>query len=268
MLCSKCEIKMKKTKIDYRYIESGLQNVILKGFSAYECPNCKEINPIILRIKEVHKLIAQELIKKNSLLMGKELVFLRKEMKIKAKDLAQMLGVTKVTVSRWENEKEQLSPTCDRLIRSLYENRIFKQTCEIVRPEIDKLESQVMKAILISLCQPKISLEDVFKNIKRRHVHSKISIPISKLDIPAGASESNLGIGFMEKGASVQTGQTSSQLGTVGDIKFGFAYGIAVGTATAVGTARAVGTVTTVDPLTSPLGPSINRPDEPVWASA
>ena len=264
MLCPKCEINMVKTKIDYRYIESGLQNVILKGISAYKCPNCKEVNPIILRIKEVHKLIAQELIKKNSLLMGKELVFLRKEMKIKAKDLAQMLGVTKVTVSRWENEKEQLSPTCDRLIRSLYENRIFKQTCEIVRPEIDKLESHVMKALLISLCQPKISLEDVFKNIKRRHVHSKISIPISNLDIPASASESNLGIEFMEEGACVQTEQTSSQLGAVGNIRFGFAYGIA----TAVGTPTTVGTATTVDPLTSPLGPSINRPDEPVLASA
>jgi putative zinc finger/helix-turn-helix YgiT family protein len=199
MICLKCKTKMKKIKTDYKYTESGLQNVILKGITAYKCPQCRGINPIISKIKEVHKTIAQQLLKKDSLLTGKEIVYLRKEMNIKAKDLAQTLGVTKVTVSRWENEKEQISPACDRLIRLLYNNRIFRQTCEIVRPGLDKLESQIMKSILISLCEPKISIEDIFRNIKRRHIHSKISIPISNLNFLAGALDSNLNIELLEQ---------------------------------------------------------------------
>ena len=62
--------------------------------------------------------------------------------------------------------------------------------------------------------------------------------------------------------ASIQTEQISNQLGTVADFKFAVAHAIPVGTATTVVTA------TTVDPLTSPLSPSINRPNEPAWASA
>ena len=248
MICFKCKTRMKKIKTDYKYTESGLRNVILKGITAYKCPKCRGINPIISKIKEVHKTIAQQLLKKDSLLTGEEIVYLRKEMKIKAKDLAQILGVTKVTVSRWENEKEQISPVCDRLIRFLYDNRIFKQACEIVRPGIDKLESQIMKSMLISLCEPKTSIEDIFRNIKRHHIHSKISIPISNLNFVAGALDSNLAVDFIVKEASVRPEQISSQLYTVADFEPTFGIG------------------TTVYALPSPLSPP--TPNEGERASA
>lgn len=181
MLCDHCKVELKKIHTNYRYKESGLDNVVLKGIPAYKCPKCKGINPIIPNINELHRIISECLINKKSLLMGDELVFLRKEMKLKAKDLAEILGVTKITVSRWENEKEQISPACDRLIRLLYGNKIFEQTCEIVRPEIGKLRSQAVKVILSSVCEPRTSIENIFKNIERRHVHSEISIPSSRI---------------------------------------------------------------------------------------
>ena len=272
MICLKCKTRMKKIKTDYKYTESGLRNVILKGITAYKCPQCRGINPIISKIKEIHKTIAQQLLRKDSLLTGKEIVYLRKEMNIKSKDLAQIIGVTKVTVSRWENERKQISPACDRLVRYLYDNRIFKQTCEMVRPGIDKLESQIMKSMLIRICDPKTSIENVFRNIKRHHVNSKISIPISKLDILEGASDSNLSVECMDKGAFVRFGIIGSQLGAVADLRFAVADAIVAGTlitagiATTVGPASLVGTSSTVDPLTSPLIPSINRPDVPILA--
>jgi putative zinc finger/helix-turn-helix YgiT family protein len=181
MLCDKCKVEMKKIKTNYQYTESGLKNVVLKGISAYKCTKCKEINPVIPRIKEIHRMIGEDLINKNSLLMGNEVTFLRKEMEIRAKDLAQILGVTKVTVSRWENEREQISPACDRLIRLLYGNRIFEQTCQVVRPEIDKLEYKLIKTALASVCEPKTSIEEVFRNIKRRHIRSEISISSGRI---------------------------------------------------------------------------------------
>lgn len=267
MICLKCKTKMKKIKTDYKYTESGLRNVILKGITAYKCPQCRGINPIISKIKEVHKTIAQQLLRKDSLLTGKEIVYLRKEMNIKSKDLAQIIGVTKVTVSRWENEREQISPACDRLVRYLYDNRIFKQTCEMVRPGIDKLESQIMKSMLVSLCEPKTSIEDVFRNIKRRHIHSKISIPISNLNGLTGALDPNLGIEFIEKETSIQTEQISSQLVTLADFKLEDVYRTAVGIVTTVGPTVGIGT-TVDDALTSPLTPPITIPNKGEWASA
>ena len=166
---------MEKIRTDYEYKESGLTGVTLGNIAVYKCKKCKNIYPIIPNIKELHRLIAQRLINKRALLTGEELVFLRKEMGVKAKDLAQELGVHKVTISRWENEKESISPAADRLIRVLYWRRIFDEKCEIAKPEIEKFEDSA-RMFLSSLCQPTIPIEEVLKNIRNRQVHYRISI--------------------------------------------------------------------------------------------
>lgn len=176
MLCYNCNVKMRKMETDYQYKESGLKNVILKGIPVYECAKCKEIYPLLSNVKELHKIIAQKILNKKSLLSGEELRFLRKEMMLKAQDLARILGVTKVTVSRWENERELISPACDRLVRLIYSNRIWEEKCEVVRPTIEKLEPRLTRDVLSSLCGTSMSIEKIFKNIKRRHIHSKIAI--------------------------------------------------------------------------------------------
>jgi transcriptional regulator with XRE-family HTH domain len=187
-------------------------------------------------------------------------------MRIKAKDLAQILGVTKVTVSRWENGKEQLSPACDRLIRFLYENRIFKQVCEL---GIEKLESSTLKSMLAMLCEPRTSLEEVFKNIKRRQIHSKIAIPIPKLDFFARALDSYLGVEF--KGVSFKSEQVSSNSGIDTDIRLEHASRGALRSylevVTTVGLPN-IGIGTTVDDiLTQSLTPP-TMPSKGGWASA
>jgi len=40
-----------------------------------------------------------------------------------AKELAKLLGVTTVTISRWENNKEKIGAQSDRLLRCLYLTR-------------------------------------------------------------------------------------------------------------------------------------------------
>ncbi len=178
MICTDCKKEMKKIRTNYEYKESGLTGVTLGSIAAYKCKKCKQIFPVIPNIKGLHRLIAQRLINKEALLTGEELVFLRKEMRIKAKDLAQVLGVHKVTLSRWENEKEPINPAGDRLIRMLYGSRIFDEKCEIAKPKIEKLTSVKVstKIFLNSLCEPTIPMEEVLKNITNRQVPSKISI--------------------------------------------------------------------------------------------
>ncbi len=45
---------------------------------------------------------------------------LRKDLHLKAKELAALLGVTVSTVSRWENGKKEIGEPHDRLLRSVY----------------------------------------------------------------------------------------------------------------------------------------------------
>jgi len=65
-------------------------------------------------------LIAAAITEKRSALTGSEFRFLRKHMRLKAKDLAAVLGVTLTTISRWETGAERIGPANDRLMRCLY----------------------------------------------------------------------------------------------------------------------------------------------------
>jgi len=77
MKCSTCQNQMKYAKTrEYRYLESGLDNVILSGIDIFQCA-CGEEVVSIPSIDELHTLIGLRLVKKDSLLNGKEICFLR-----------------------------------------------------------------------------------------------------------------------------------------------------------------------------------------------
>ena len=140
MTCSECGHKTKKTKGDYEYKESGLDNVILKNITIHKCPKCKEIMPEIPNIERLHKAIAYAIAKEPSPLTGAGIKFLRLQLGMKAKDFAAMMGVTDVTVSRWERGATPIGETSDRLVRlyliqSLEEscNRVLKSSTEAIR---------------------------------------------------------------------------------------------------------------------------------------
>lgn len=119
MICPDCNKKTKKVRADYTYHESGLDNVLLENISMYAC-SCGNTFPIISNVRQLHDLIAENIIKKPERLSGKEARFLRKEMGVKAIDFAKLLNVSKVTISRWENENKPISIISDKLIRSIF----------------------------------------------------------------------------------------------------------------------------------------------------
>lgn len=120
MKCPACGKEMKSKVRDYEYVESGLKNVVLKAIRVHECKACGEFLPEIPNVKQVHKWIAEYLVRKHSPLTGQEFRFLRKQMGMSASELAGFLGVTPVTISRWENDKESIGPQSDRLLRAFF----------------------------------------------------------------------------------------------------------------------------------------------------
>lgn len=120
MKCPNCGKEMRSKVRDYEYVESGLENVVLKNITVHECGRCGEVLPEIVKAKQVHKWIAEYLVRKQSPLTGAEFRFLRQQMGMRAAELAAFLGVTPVTVSRWENGKETVGPQSDRLLRAFF----------------------------------------------------------------------------------------------------------------------------------------------------
>lgn len=120
MKCPTCGKEMRSRIRDYEYVESGLKDVVLKNITVHECRGCGELLPEISNVKQIHKWIAEYLVKKQSPLTGQEFRFLRKQMGINASELAGFLGVTPVTISRWENDRESVGPQSDRLLRAFF----------------------------------------------------------------------------------------------------------------------------------------------------
>lgn len=117
--CSNCgRITQKKIGI-HKYTESGLDNVYLENIPFYEC-TCGVSYPSIFRLSTLNDLIALTLTEKPSLLNGNEIKFLRKNMRAPSGLFANMLGVGKTTLSKWENGLQNHSEGHDRLIRAVY----------------------------------------------------------------------------------------------------------------------------------------------------
>lgn len=144
MTCS-CGKRMRADEKSYRYRESGLNNVVLSGIRVWECPEGHK-QPEIPNIKGLHRLIARVLTESRSRLRGAEARFLRKFLGYAAKDFARVLGVTAVTVSRWENDAEEIGAANERLIRTLV---------SIVINESARRDPQVVFRALIALVPAK-----------------------------------------------------------------------------------------------------------------
>lgn len=119
--CYACGGELNSSKDQpYHYNECGLE-VVLVGVEQYGCAQCGESFAAIPNMQKLHRLIGSNICeKRKALLLPEEIKFLRKDLHLKAKELAQILGVTPQTVSKWENGKDQIGEAYDRLIRSIY----------------------------------------------------------------------------------------------------------------------------------------------------
>jgi putative zinc finger/helix-turn-helix YgiT family protein len=155
-LCPTCGGKMTKTKEDYRYKECGLDNVILSDLTVYRC-NCGEEMPAIPNMEGIHKVIGLETIQSKTVLSGKQIRFLRKEMGLMATELADILGANKVTVSRWESGEEPIGHANDKLVRVLYLRRMdedFKKVIKLnteIGPILERITYETKKAVQIKI---------------------------------------------------------------------------------------------------------------------
>ena len=117
MKCRDCGQEMQQIQESYPYTESGLDNVYLEGIPVYRCSN----DHVVARIPRPAALsdaIADAVLSKSSRLTGPEIRYLRKHLRLKAKEFAKQLGVDKTTYSRWEHKGA--GPHADKLIRATY----------------------------------------------------------------------------------------------------------------------------------------------------
>jgi len=145
--CWKCgqEMALIKDK-PYHYTESGLNNVYLLGVIQYKCGNCGESGVEIPRINALHRLISRDMVCKKEKLSGDEVRFLRKQIRIKGKEMAELLAMKPETYSRWENGKQEVAPYHDRQLRLIYILNASEEEGRIIHHDIRKLLSRMAVA--------------------------------------------------------------------------------------------------------------------------
>lgn len=119
MTCIQCGGKLTMKRENYRYTACGLTNVTLIGAEVRRCSKCGDQEVVIPRIEELHRVLAAAVVRQATRLTKDELRFLRKYLGYSGVDFAKVIGVAPETISRWENGKEKIGTSAEKLIRML-----------------------------------------------------------------------------------------------------------------------------------------------------
>ncbi len=100
----------------YKYTECGLDNVIVEGIEIVIDDAGEEVY-CIPNVRGLHKVIAYMIITQQRRVSPKELRFLRTEMRLTQMQLAEILKVNRVTVTRWETGGEHMDQHAEFVVR-------------------------------------------------------------------------------------------------------------------------------------------------------
>ena len=150
MQCLNCGKQMKTRRENIKYDACGLSNVTLAGMEVSRCQACGEYEVSIPQIEDLHKALAQSVIRKPGRLQAEEVRFLRKYLGWSGADFAEHMGTKRETVSRWETGASPIGSTSDRLLRLMVVNQapVNDYSLDLLR-EITK--NQQMRTIRLQM---------------------------------------------------------------------------------------------------------------------
>ena len=172
--CYDCGATMNAQVENYRYLESGLKNVILKGILVFRCKECGAEVPEIVAASALHSFIGMRILFKEDRLNGDEVRFLRKLVGYSATELATLAGTSKSVVSRWEN-RATLGSQADRLIRMICFNKMIQDA-------FPKEGEMVTSKTLVDTTGLARFMETALKNMRDKK-DSKKSLEIERKDL-------------------------------------------------------------------------------------
>jgi putative zinc finger/helix-turn-helix YgiT family protein len=118
MKCSNCNheaLEAHRTTVPFE----SIPHTILENVEVQDCPNCGGRARSYPRYAELFRVLARAMIEHTARLDGARVRFLRKHLGFTQAELGDRLDVQPETVSRWENDAQDVGATADRLLRML-----------------------------------------------------------------------------------------------------------------------------------------------------
>lgn len=104
---------------------SSLRTVTLVAISISTCKHCGEQEIEIPQHTRLIEIVTLALLNKRNKLTGKEIKWLRSRLGWTSSQLAEHVGVSLESISKWENNKVSQTRTADRLLRMITANRLY-----------------------------------------------------------------------------------------------------------------------------------------------
>ena len=118
-ICSDCGSPMVSRRQAHRFPMAGDLSATLEDIEVSRCSKCSYYQAGIDQPEALARTVAAAVARKRSRLVADEILFLRGHLRLTGSELARVLGVTKGTISRWENGHEAIGTTPDHLLRAL-----------------------------------------------------------------------------------------------------------------------------------------------------
>jgi len=136
----------------YKYTACGLDNIWLKnGYEKHSTGHGEGV--AIHNLDGLHQAIAIEIIKSTLPLTGKEFRFLRIELDLSQKVIADLMDKTAQAVATWEKGTVSLPRLADKAIRDMYMESIGEGSIAGLLADLAKLDREVREL--------KIELEEI-----------------------------------------------------------------------------------------------------------
>jgi putative zinc finger/helix-turn-helix YgiT family protein len=150
-VCSKGEIRT-KVRQTYRYKECGLDNVYLLNIEFRVCDACGIKVPRLKSMPELHATIARAIAMQPCSLRGQDIRFLRKQLGYSAREWATLLRTDASTLSRWENDQQEIGTQSDTLIRLLYFRIRDEKEGTLSKERVATAAAAVSTGCFLNLC--------------------------------------------------------------------------------------------------------------------
>ena len=115
-VCDSAEVEMSRVERDNGL---GLESIRLVNVPFLECGRCGEGFEEFPAYRRLIRQAVELLCQLDSRLTGQEIAFVRHALNRSQQELAELLGVHTVTLSRWETGHSEVPAPADRLLRAL-----------------------------------------------------------------------------------------------------------------------------------------------------
>lgn len=142
--CSDCGSEARVERGTYRFRESGLDNVVLKGIETIKCSACGNEDPILPNLDGLLRVLAVALVTHKLPLTGAEVRYLRKYLGMSGEQFARILHTDKSTLSKWETGAVKLGSKSDLLIRAVTLNlgRGLREKAEQITRNFEHIDEE------------------------------------------------------------------------------------------------------------------------------